>query len=296
MALAVAESGDGELLSCDSVQVYRELAIGCAKPTVEEQERVRHHLIDLVSWYESFDAQRYRTLAHAAIADVRQRGHQPILCGGTGLYLRAVRWGLVELPKADEKMRRALWEEEEKEPGCLYRRLQQIDPESAKKIEPNNLVYVMRALEITLSCGRPASVVRRAHGFMREEQPMRVVALAWPRPLLRRRIEERTERMLAGGLLREVEELLQNGVDQSCRPMRSVGYKEACDVVCGRASGEGLAERIIKSTVAYARRQETWLRRERDVTWLPVNDLSQTTDAVVALNRQLSRAMAMTHG
>jgi tRNA dimethylallyltransferase len=268
LALALCAAQGGELVSCDSVQVYRGFEIGCAKPTAAERARVPHHLLDVAAWDEPFDAQRYRELAVAALADVRARGRLPVLCGGTGLYLRTLRWGLVEVPPGSPALRAELYAEEERQPGAAWRRLSELDPESARSIERNNLVYVVRALEITLQSGEPASAVRARHGFEREVVPMRVVAVDWPAVVLRERIVTRVTAMLAAGLLDEVAGLLASGVRPECRPMRSLGYKECAEVVRNEAPRAGLEERIVSATVAYARRQRTWLRRERGVRWL----------------------------
>lgn len=268
LALAVCVEGQGELVSCDSVQVYRGFAIGCAKPTAAERARVPHHLLDVAAWDEPFDARRYRDLALAAIADVRARGRLPVLCGGTGLYLRTLRWGLVDAPAADAALRAELHADEARVPGSAWARLQALDPVSAAAIPRENVVHVVRALEITLQSGEPASALRARHGFAREEVPMRVVAVDWPAPALRERIAARVAAMMAAGLLDEVAALLGSGVSPEARPMRSVGYKECAQVLRGEAAREGLEERIVRATVAYARRQRTWLRRERDVRWL----------------------------
>ncbi len=282
LALRLAETTGAEIVSCDSVQVYRDFVIGCAKASIEERRRVRHHLIDVARWDEPFDAARYVELARGALADIATRGHRAIVCGGTGLYLRALRWGLVPLPPADPAVRERLTQEEQRQPGVLYERLCVLDPATAQRTEPHNLVHIMRALEIMELCGRPTSEVRAAHGFREEQVPLDVVALRWPRDELRRRIETRTQQMLADGLLDEVSGLIGRGVDPSCRAMCAVGYREASAVVLGSAPRAGVGDRITASTWAYARRQLTWLRRERDLRWLDVTDLD---DAYAALRR-----------
>ena len=264
VALHLAERIGGEIVPCDSVQVYRGFEVGAAKPTDEERRRVPHHLLDIADWHEVFDAERYRTLAMGAIEEIRARGKTPVLCGGTGLYLRALRWGLARTPPADPVLRARLQAEEVDEPGRLYARLRAIDPDTAVRTEPNNLVHIIRALEIYALTGEPASVVRGRHGFSREEMPMRVRWLSWDNQLLRNRIAERTAAMLRGGLCDEVAELLACGVDPTCRPMRAVGYREVVDVLQGREPAEQLAERIQRSTWDYARRQRTWFRKERE--------------------------------
>ncbi len=277
LALPIAERQGGEIISCDSVQLYRGFDVGSAKPSAEERTRVPHHLVDVIDWHEGFDAQRYIDLADAAVKEIRSRNRVPILCGGTGLYLRAFRYGLVALPDPPPGLREKLHSEEEAHPGSLYARLQKQDPESARTIEPNNTVYVVRAFEIMAATGRKASEVRRAHGFRRPRIPMRLIALRWPSDALRERIAARVEAMVRGGLLEEVEGLLARGVDPECRPMRAVGYREASQVVRKLAPREGLESRIIKSTWAYSRRQRTWLRKEAGVEWIDVGDAADVS-------------------
>lgn len=271
LALEVAARSGGEIISCDSVQLYRGFDVGSAKPSPEERAHIPHHLVDIIEWHEGFDAQRYVELADRAVLDIRNRGRVPLLCGGTGLYLRAFRYGLVALPNPPPGLREALHAEEAAMPGSLYARLLKEDPESARTIEPNNTVYVVRAFEIMAATGRRASEVRRAHGFRRPRVQMQLVALRWPAEALRRRIEERVNAMVRDGLLDEVEGLIERGVDPECRPMRAVGYREAAEVVRELAPRAGLEARIIKSTWAYARRQRTWLRKEAGVQWIEID-------------------------
>lgn len=278
LAMALAEKHGGEIVSCDSVQVYRGLSIGCAKPTAEEQRRVPHHLIDVVAPQEPFDAAAYVRHARAALAAIRQRGARPILCGGTGLYLRALRWGLIELPPVDPALRQSL---EQSDPNELRQRLRQLDPVSAQQIELNNLVQVVRALEITLQTGEPASAVRARHGFRQQQVPMRVVVLAPPRDALRAAIRARVDTMLAAGWREEVRGLLAAGVSPQARPLRAVGYREVVAVERGEAPLEGLRDRIFVSTWRYAKRQQTWFRAERDVCVL--QEQSPSVAAVQAL-------------
>ncbi len=283
LAIAVAERCAGEIVGCDSVQVYRGFDVGAAKPTAEEQARAPHHLVDVVDWDEPFDAARYVDLAEATIAQIVNRGGRPILCGGTGLYLRALRFGLVDVPPADPALRESLEQSEAAAPGSLFARLRAEDPQSAAVIDPHNRVQVIRALEILELTGEPASALRARHGFTRELVPMRVVLLLRGRDQLRERIATRSRAMLEAGLLDEVEALLAAGVTPDCRPLRSVGYREACAVVRGEESRQGLAERIAISTWHYAKRQLTWFRKERDVESLELRDDEGLEELVVAL-------------
>ena len=283
LAMAIAKSMGGEIVSCDSVQVYHGFEIGCAKPSSVDRATVPHHLLDVARWDEPFDAARYRELARAAVKDIVARGARPILCGGTGLYLRALRWGLMEVPTADEKLRAQLNAEAGRDLGALVARLRAVDPDSADSIDTRNPVRVIRALEIYELTGQPASVLRQAHGFKTEDLPMRVIVLRWPNDLLRQRIEERAQTMMREGFLEEVEGLLRIGVDPQARPMRSVGYKEAVAVVLGEAPRSGLVERVVQSTWAYARRQRTWFRGERDAEMVDIEDVEGLSQVMRSL-------------
>ena len=280
VALALATLLGREIVSCDSVQVFQEFVIGCAKPSTHERALCPHHLLDVALWHENFDAERYRQLAAPIVQDLQKSGRPAIVCGGTGLYLRALRFGLVDLPKTQQELRQALYEEEARQPGSLYARLWKTDEASARAIDPHNLVHVTRALEIAALTGEPASVVRARHGFSQEENPMQVVYLVWPDALLRARIVARAHAMVQEGLLDEVAGLLASGVSPTCRPMRSLGYKEACAVLLGEEKAVGLAERIATATWAYARRQRTWFKKERQVTLLPMQSIDQAVETL----------------
>ena len=284
VALALAHQLDGEIVCCDSVQVYRGFDIGSAKPTAAERQSVAHHCLDVADWFEDFNAQQYAELALSQIRATRERGRTPIVCGGTGLYLRALRFGLAPLPPSHAATRAELAAAEDARPGALHAMLAEVDPDSARRIHPNNRHHLIRAVEIFRLTGQPPSRVRRAHNFEAARVNMRVFALHWPPARLKERIRARSERLLEQGLREEVERLLASGVAPGCRPMRSVGYREACAVALGEAPASGLCERIARSTTAYARRQRTWFRKEAQLEWL---DCGAQRDAAAAILAQL---------
>lgn len=265
LAMALAEVTGGEIISCDSVQVYRGFDIGSAKPGATERARVPHHLIDICDWTEPFDAQQFRVRARAAIKGCRARGTRPILCGGTGLYLRLLRWGLVESPGADPILREALTRREAEHPGSLAAELLTLDPDAEAMVDLKNLRRVIRALEIYQRSGKTPSAVRAEHGFRHEETPMQVVMLDWETSLLRARVRARLQEMLAAGWLQEVEALLRSGVSRECPAMSAVGYRELASQVAGEVNPAEVPALIEKSTWSYARRQRTWMRKEKDV-------------------------------
>jgi len=268
LALEVAEREGGEIVSADSQQIYRHFDIGTAKPGAEAMRRVRHHLVSEVEPREQVNAGRFRELAEAAIVEIRARGRWPIVVGGTGLYLRILLHGVMPGPGASAEIRARL-KREAAELGreALHRRLAAVDPESAARILPRDLVRVERALEIYQLTGAPASASRRAHGFREERHRFRMYVLDPPKEALRAAIEARTRAMFEGGLLDEVRTLLARGFREA-PPMRSVGYVQALAAVEGRMSvEEAIADAALK-TRRYAKRQLTWFRKEPGATFI----------------------------
>ena len=267
LALALARALDGEVVSADSRQVYRELCAGTAKPRRDRQGRVEgipYHLVDCVPVSEPFDAGRFAALARARIAEIQGRGRVPIVAGGTGLYIRALLEGLCELPSRDEALRRRL-EEEARVQGRarLHERLRQVDPGAAAAIPANNIQRVVRALEVYELTGRPISKLWSEH---KNEPsgghivPSAVLRLDWPPEILRQRIAARAESMWPR-MLEEVRGLLRRFTGEESG-FQSLGYPEAVACVRGQLSlAEGL-RRLISCTCAYARRQRTWFRHQ----------------------------------
>jgi tRNA dimethylallyltransferase len=264
LSLELAAHAGGEIVNADSQQLYRGLDVGTAKPTPAERAAVPHHLLDLVDPGEAMDARRWCDLADAAIAAIAARGRVPIVVGGTGLYLRALLHGVVEAPPRDPALRARL-EQEAARLGraALHRRLAAVDPEAAARIRENDLVRVVRALEIAAG-GRTQSQLFAAHGFRGDRYRHRIFALDPPRAELHHRIAERVEAMFAGGILDEARWLL--GRHAGRLPERlPIGYAEAAACVRGEMA---LAEAVRRVQVAhrrYARRQVIWLRREPGV-------------------------------
>ena len=267
LAVALARRLGGEIVNADSQQVYRGLDVGTAKPSAAERAAAAHHLIDVVDPGEGMDAARFAALADAAIADVAARGRLPIVAGGTGLYLRALLHGVVAAPGRDPALRARL-EEEAARCGrpALHARLAAIDPAAAARIRPNDLVRIVRALEIAAG-GTMPSELHAGHAFQEDRYAARLLALDPPRAALHARIDARVAEMFAGGLLDEARALAARFGDAV--PARwPIGYAEA--IACVRGELE-VAEAIRRVQVAhrrYARRQVIWLRRERGVEWI----------------------------
>jgi tRNA dimethylallyltransferase len=267
LALALAEARSGEIIGADSVQVYRHFDVGSGKPSKRDRERVRHHLVDVADPLEPLDAASYATCASEAVANVRQRGKLPIVCGGTFLWVRALLYGLSSAPPADPAIRRhhaSLAQGEGR--AALHARLQVVDPDAAARLDPNDFVRVSRALEVFELTGRSLSRLQSEHGFRQPRFKARLLGVGWTAEELVTRIARRTERLLADGFVEEVVELVRLGY-RDARAMSSVGYRQVLDHIEGRLSRQELATAINRATKVFARRQRTWLREE-PVVWL----------------------------
>jgi tRNA dimethylallyltransferase len=272
LAIELAERFNGEIINADSMQVFRYMDIGTAKPSAADRSRVPHHLFDVVDPRESYSAGRYAKDARAAAAAIHARGRVVFLTGGTGLYIRAFLDGLIDTENFDPALRKRLEEEqaraaEEGDPDRLHRRLTEFDAEAAATIHPNDVRRTVRALEILEQSGQRASSVREAHGF--RERPFRVLHLCIDpgREVLNERIEQRAEAMIEEGLLREVRKLRERGYPADLRPMQAIGYRHIQSVVDGADTLANALESIKVDTRRFARRQRTWIRPLPGVHW-----------------------------
>lgn len=266
LALALAERFGGEIINFDSVQVYRGFDIGSAKLPVAERRGIPHHLIDVRGPEELFTAGDFATEVRALLPGMGL----PILCGGTGFYLRALIHGLSPGPGRDEALRESLQERERRRPGAIRRLLGRLDAAAAARIHPNDLNKSIRALELRLLAGRP-SAEHFAGAGLEALTGYATLTLAPdpPREALYRALDARCEAMWAGGLLDEVRGLLAAGVPPDAKPFEALGYKQALRVVLDPALPHGPALEEMKiRTRQYAKRQWTWFRAEKDVVWL----------------------------
>ncbi len=264
LALRLARARGGEIVSCDSLQVYRGLDIGSAKPTPLERQEVRHHLIDVASPEEPFSAADYVRLARAALSEIAARGALPIVAGGTGLYLRALLLGLFEGPSRDPGLRRRFERIAERHgERRLHRLLKAVDPAAAGRIHPNDRVRAVRALEVFWTTRRPISAHQVATTGGLSGFRVGVFGLGPPRPALRRSVEQRTRAMLAGGLLEEVRGLLAGGLSPALFPLRAIGYRQAVAVLQGELLPDAAEAAIVTETMRYAKRQMTWFRHQQ---------------------------------
>lgn len=268
LALALAERLHGEIVSCDSMQVYRGMDIGSGKATRDERARVPHHLIDVVEPAEAFHAARWAALAAAAIGDIDARRRVPIVAGGTGLYWRALITGLFDAPPSDPEIRRRHAEEVTRTGvPALHARLAGIDPTAAAAIKPTDLVRTSRALEVHEQTGETMTSLRRKTAPPIELRAF-VVLLEPPLPELRRLIAARVDAMVAAGFLDEVRRLRAAGHAASLKPMQSLGYRHMNLHLDGALPLDEAVARTKLDTAAYARRQRTWFKKERvDLRW-----------------------------
>lgn len=265
LAMRLAERLSGEIISCDSVQVYRRFDIGSAKPSAEDRRKIPHHLIDVVDADADFDAAVYAKAASAVAREIRSRGRLPIVCGGTGLYLRALlKDGFhLELP-SDANLRAQL---QALDTQMIAQRLQLLDPERAQELHANDRVRLLRSLELVLLLGKSfKSAGLTATRARAVDAGTKLILLHPPRALLHLRIEERTQAMLAKGLVTEVKTLLESGISRQCKPMQSIGYKQVATFLAGELIERDLLPKIVAATRQYAKRQITWFRQV-PVTW-----------------------------
>ena len=269
LTLALAELFDGEIISADSRQVYRLMDIGTAKPTKDQRQQVRHHLIDVVWPSEEFNAARFITLAEAAIQSVRQRNKRPFLAGGTGLYIKALTEGLLDAPGADPELRKRLHDRAEQEGSeVLHAELAEVDPESAARLHTNDLVRIVRALEVFSQSGRPLSALQDEHGFNSGNYRTLKIGLTCARETLYERIDQRSEAMFRQGLLEEAEQILQAGYDPDLKIFKTIGYRQAFALLRGEMSRTEAIDDLKRSTRRYAKQQITWFRKDKSIIWL----------------------------
>jgi len=264
----LAEQLGGEVVVCDSTQLYRGFDIGTAKPSLAERRGIRHHLIDVLDPREAATAGGYRQMALPVLDELRRRGHLPIFTAGTGLYLRALLEGLAEVPQRSEELRARLRASAIKEtPGYLHRVLKRLDSAAAAKIAAGDEQKLIRAIEVCLLARKPVSEIYRTGRAPLEGWRALKVGLAPAREELYVRIHSRTDAMLEKGWINEVKTLLSSGLDENAKPFDFIGYRELRAVVQQDMKLEEARALIQQATRRYAKRQMTWFRREPGVRW-----------------------------
>ena len=264
----LAERLGGEVVACDSTQLYCGFDIGTAKPSASDRRGIPHHLIDVLSPNEEATAGGYRQLALSILEDLRRRERLPVFTVGTGLYLRALLEGLAEVPPRSEELRERLRASaEEHSPGYLHRLLRRFDPQAAKKIASADEQKLIRAVEVCVLARKPISEVHRTGRVPLEGWRVLKVGLMPPREELNERINSRTEAMLERGWLREVQALLASGLGEHAKPLDFIGYREWRAVLRGEIAEEVAHIAIQQATRRYGKRQLTWFRKEQGVRW-----------------------------
>ncbi len=266
LALCLAQQFDGEIVNCDSLQLYRGFDIGTAKTPPGERRGIPHHLFDVLTPQESYSAGEYAREARKVIAEIAGRGRMPIVVGGTGFYLRALLEGLPALPGRDERLRGSLLERERRRPGSLHRLLTRLEPGAAGRIHANDVQKTMRALEVRLLTRQALPPPAEAHAL--EGYSVIKLGLDPDRAALQQRLEARTRAMFQHGLLEEVRSLLAAGATGNEKPFEALGYKQALLHLRGGLTLEQAIESTIVETRQYAKRQRTWFRRDPEIHWL----------------------------
>jgi tRNA dimethylallyltransferase len=280
VALQLAEALGADIVNADSMQLYRELDIGTAKPTPAERARVRHHLVDVADPDEPYDAARYAREGRTVIAALHQQAIPPLVVGGTGLYIKALLAGLFEQEDAVQEVRPRLARElADQGLPPLWARLESLDPATARRLAPGDTYRILRALEVVEATGRPISDLHAAHGFQDCPYETLKLGLTLPREELYRRIEARVDLMLAQGWLEEVLQLLQR-YPPEIKPLQALGYRHLVAVLAGTLSLAAAAEETKKETRRYAKRQLTWFRADPEVRWFAPGQLEELSGLV----------------
>jgi tRNA dimethylallyltransferase len=268
LAIELAEEFGGEIISADSMQVYKYMDIGTDKPTPEAQKKVRHHLIDFVLPDQSFHADLYRALGRKTIDQLHRDGKPIWVVGGTGLYIKTLTQGLFPSPPIDPAVRERLKRQgEEKGSDFLYHRLKEADPMTASRLHPHDLFRIARALEVWESTGVPISFFRRQHRFGDRPYSLFKIGLEMEREKLYRRTGERVDRMIERGFLEEVRGLMAMGYGPQLKPMQSLGYKQLVQFLLKEVGWEEAVRQIKRDTRHYAKRQWTWFKADPEVHW-----------------------------
>lgn len=275
LAIRLAQETGAQIVNADSLQVYRELDIGTAKPSWEERALVPHHLLDVVFPDEDFDAADYYRWGRRIIAELLERGVLPLVVGGTGLYIRVLLHGICEDGVQDAGVRQELQAVlQDQGLAVLYERLRHLDPAAAARLHPHDTARILRALEVVMASGRPLSVQQQEHRFRDSPYHSLILALNRPREELYARIDARVETMLAQGLVPEVQDLRRR-YPSHLKPLQSLGYRHVSAYLDGQLSWAEMVAQLQRDTRRYAKRQLTWFRAEPAVQWLAPSELDR---------------------
>ncbi len=280
-AIELAGQFGGEIIGADSMQVYRCMDIGTAKPTADERRRAVHHMVDILDPDEDFDAVHYARMADDCIARLTAEGKIPFVVGGTGLYIKALIHGLTDAAPSDPIVRERLHDElAASDAPSMHRRLQACDPDSAGRIHPNDTYRILRALEVFEITGRPIARHYDEHGFSGLRYDALHIGLSLPREVLYTRINQRVDMMLAGGFVDEVRRLLANGYGPGLKSMQSLGYRHMVDFLQGKMGWQEAVRTMKRDHRRYAKRQLTWFGATPGMHWLSPDQQRQAADLV----------------
>jgi tRNA dimethylallyltransferase len=267
-AIDLAQHFAGQIIGADSMQVYKYMDIGTAKPTAEERARVVHHLIDFVEPDESFDAAQYAAKAREKIIELGQQDITPFVVGGTGLYIKALLYGLFDEKVSDPEIRdRLKAEADTRGIQILYERLGELDPETANRLHPNDTYRILRALEVIEATGQTISKHHKKHGFFEQPLESLKIGLEMDRALLYERINRRVDAMISAGFLDEVKGLMARGYSTNLKPMQSIGYRHMVDYIEGRLNWDECVRTLKRDHRRYAKRQLTWFGADPEIIW-----------------------------
>jgi tRNA dimethylallyltransferase len=276
VGIELAEKLGGEIVSADSMQIYRYMDIGTAKPTPAELERIAHHMIDIVEPDEDYDAVQFSKQARDRIAEIGSRGLLPLVVGGTGLYIKALLHGLFESKPVDPRIRNRLRQEaEEKGSRFLYERLQAIDPASADRLHPNDAYRIIRALETIETTGKSIADLHQDHGFEDDPYVALKIGLQMDREKLYDRIDKRVDLMIEAGLVEEVKKLLEMGYTADLKSMQSIGYRHVVEYLQDKLSWDECIRTLKRDTRRFAKRQFTWFGADRQIQWYEPDQLDK---------------------
>lgn len=290
LSIQLAKEIDGEIVSCDSMQVYKDMDIGTAKPTLEEQEGIPHHMLSVAEPWEDFSVSRYCAMADPIVEDILRRGKSPIIVGGTGLYMDALIRGNAFAPCPSTGCREEL-EALAASQGieAVIEKLQKVDPESAARLHPSDQKRIIRAMEVYLETGMTITEHnRKTQEIPPKYQPIRFALADRQRQTLYDRIDRRVDAMLEAGLMEEIQGLLARGIPEKCTAMQAIGYKEFVAALHGECSMEEAAQQVKQSSRRYAKRQLTWFRRNPENIWL-IREDGQTSMEILESARQYLR-------
>jgi tRNA dimethylallyltransferase len=281
LAVNIALELGGEIVNCDSMQVYRGMDIGTAKPDIKEMMGIPHHLLDIVNPDDEFNASLYREYAVPVIKDILNRNRVCLVVGGTGLYIKSLLGGLFDCPQSDPEIRERLNNEYDNHgKDVLYERLKKVDPESASTIHPNDRVRITRSLEVFELTAMPFSSMVSGHLFGDCEFLPLKICLFYERDILYERINMRSIKMFESGLIKETERLLSKGYSPDLKPLKSIGYRHAIGYLKGSIGYDESVELLKQDTRRYAKRQMTWFRADPEMIWLSPDNTNDVMNKI----------------